>query len=113
MPNLDALLAREFLVEQHCLYLNHAAVAPWPACTARAVQDFAHQCLEGGARHYPAWEQAEQGLRERVQFNNSEVMFIEESLSDIPGLTIHHSYGNYILFDAQGAGVGLGATLSW
>ena len=46
----------------------------------------------------------EQGLRERVQFNNSEVMFIEESLSDIPGLTIHHSYGNYILFDGHGAG---------
>ena len=44
------------------------------------------------------------GLRQRVQFNNSEVMFIEESLSDIPGLTIYHSYGNYILFDGQGAG---------
>ena len=44
------------------------------------------------------------GLRQRVQFNNSEVMFIEESLSDIPGLTIYHSYGNYILFDGRGAG---------
>ncbi|HET7012130.1 MAG TPA: histidinol-phosphate transaminase [Anaerolineales bacterium] len=46
----------------------------------------------------------QEGLRERVQFNNSEIMFIEESLSDIPGLTIHHSYGNYILFDGKGAG---------
>ena len=44
------------------------------------------------------------GLRQRVQFNNSEIMFIEESLSDIPGLTIHHSYGNYILFDGKAAG---------
>jgi histidinol-phosphate aminotransferase len=43
-------------------------------------------------------------LRQRVQFNNSEVMFIEESLSDVPGLDIYHSYGNYILFDGQGAG---------
>ena len=46
----------------------------------------------------------QEGLRQRVQFNNSEIMFIEESLSDIPGLTIHHSYGNYILFDGKATG---------
>jgi histidinol-phosphate aminotransferase len=45
-----------------------------------------------------------EGLRQRVQFNNSEIMLIEESLSDIPGLTIYHSYGNYILFDGKPAG---------
>ncbi len=45
-----------------------------------------------------------EGLKERAQFNNREVMFIEESLSDLPGLTVFHSYGNYILFDAQAAG---------
>jgi histidinol-phosphate aminotransferase len=45
-----------------------------------------------------------EGLRQRVQFNNSEVMFIEESLSDVPGLTVYHSYGNYILFDGGSAG---------
>jgi len=44
------------------------------------------------------------GLQERVRFNNREVMFIEESLSDLPGLTVFHSYGNYILFDATDAG---------
>lgn len=66
MPTLDALLTREFPVERHCIYLNHASVAPWPTRTAQAVQDFARQCLEGGARHYPEWEQAEQGLRERL-----------------------------------------------
>lgn len=44
------------------------------------------------------------GLKERAQFNNREVMFIEESLSDVPGLNVYHSYGNYILFDATGAG---------
>jgi histidinol-phosphate aminotransferase len=44
------------------------------------------------------------GLRQRVHFNNSEVMFIEESLSDVPGLDIYHSYGNYILFNGKGAG---------
>jgi len=44
------------------------------------------------------------GLKQRVQFNNREVMFIEESLSDVAGLTVFHSYGNYILFDATDAG---------
>jgi histidinol-phosphate aminotransferase len=46
----------------------------------------------------------EEGLQERVEFNNSEVKFIEESLSDIPGLTIFHSQSNYILFDGKDAG---------
>jgi histidinol-phosphate aminotransferase len=44
------------------------------------------------------------GLKERAQFNNREVMLIEESLSEVPGLNVYHSYGNYILFDATGAG---------
>ncbi len=45
-----------------------------------------------------------EGLQTRVQFNNSEIAFIEESLGDIPGLTIFHSHGNYILFDGGEAG---------
>jgi histidinol-phosphate aminotransferase len=49
------------------------------------------------------FEDAE-ALKERVDHNNSEVMFIEESMSEVPGLTIFHSYGNYILFDAKGTG---------
>ncbi|MFQ5615821.1 MAG: pyridoxal phosphate-dependent aminotransferase [Anaerolineales bacterium] len=50
-----------------------------------------------------ALEDAE-ALEERVKFNNSEVAFIEESLGDIPGLTIFHSHSNYILFDGTDAG---------
>jgi histidinol-phosphate aminotransferase len=45
-----------------------------------------------------------EGLRERVEFNNREVQFIEEALCDIPGLTIFHSHANYILFDGKGTG---------
>jgi histidinol-phosphate aminotransferase len=45
-----------------------------------------------------------EALEERVKFNNSEVNFIEESLSDIPGLVIFHSHANYILFDGGPAG---------
>jgi histidinol-phosphate aminotransferase len=43
-------------------------------------------------------------LQRRVAFNNEQVKFIEESLSDIPGLTIFHSHGNYILFDGGRTG---------
>jgi len=43
-------------------------------------------------------------LEERVRFNNSEVDFIQESLSDISGLVIFHSHANYILFDAGETG---------
>ena len=45
-----------------------------------------------------------QALQERREFVNSEVKFIEESLKDIPGLTIFHSHANYILFDGAKAG---------
>jgi len=45
-----------------------------------------------------------EALEERVKFNNSEADFIEESLSDIPGLVCFHSRGNYILFDAGALG---------
>jgi histidinol-phosphate aminotransferase len=46
----------------------------------------------------------EEGLQERVDFNNSQVKYIEEALGDIAGLTIFHSHANYILFDGQGTG---------
>lgn len=52
---------------------------------------------------YAALEDSE-GLQERVEFNNREVAYIEESLNDIPGLVIFHSYANYILFDAGPSG---------
>lgn len=44
------------------------------------------------------------GLEERVDFNNRELGYIEDALSDIPGLVIFHSHANYILFDAGPAG---------
>ncbi len=45
-----------------------------------------------------------EGLAERVKFTNSEVEYIESSLSMIPGLTVFHSASNYILFDGTGTG---------
>ncbi len=45
-----------------------------------------------------------EALAKRVKFNNDQIRFIEDSLSDIPGLVIFHSNGNYILFDGGPAG---------
>jgi histidinol-phosphate aminotransferase len=50
-----------------------------------------------------AFEDTE-ALQERIDFNNSEVKYIEDALSEIPGLTIFHSAANYILFDGTGTG---------
>jgi histidinol-phosphate aminotransferase len=45
-----------------------------------------------------------EGLIERVEFNNREVAYIEDALSDIPGFIIFHSASNYILFDGTDTG---------
>jgi len=50
-----------------------------------------------------AFEDTE-GLAERVRFNNSEVDYITESLSDIPGLVVFPSRANYIFFDCGATG---------
>ncbi len=64
---LDVLLEREFPVERRLLYLNHAAVAPWPRRTAEAVQRFAGECAENGAQHYAEWLKTEALLREQLR----------------------------------------------
>jgi histidinol-phosphate aminotransferase len=43
-------------------------------------------------------------MRKRVEFIRREVGFIEGELEQIPGLTVFHSKGNYILFDGQDTG---------
>ena len=50
------------------IYLNHAAVSPWPQCTVDAVTQFAHENLRQGAQQYPSWVRTEQQLRERLRW---------------------------------------------
>ena len=59
-------LATEFAQQDGLLYLNHAAVAPWPQRTQDAVTEFARQNVFIGARDYPRWLKVEQQLRERL-----------------------------------------------
>ena len=55
-------IAQQFPVNDQCLYLNHAAVAPWPKCTSEAVQAFAQENCQTGAQGYLTWLKKEQDL---------------------------------------------------
>lgn len=59
--------SEEFPQAKGLMYLNHAAVSPWPRRSADAVARFAQENVFTGARDYPAWLQVEQRLRERLQ----------------------------------------------
>lgn len=49
------------------IYLNHAAVAPWPKRTAEAVARFANENVQCGSWNYRQWEATEHRLRQRLQ----------------------------------------------
>ena len=63
----DPAAGADFQLDDDIVYLNHAAVAPWPQRTRQAVQDFAHENATLGSKHYPQWLETEQRLRERLQ----------------------------------------------
>ncbi|MBE9516344.1 MAG: aminotransferase class V-fold PLP-dependent enzyme [Proteobacteria bacterium] len=60
-------LHEEFPVNDNCIYLNHAAVAPWPHRATVAAQDFAAESMNLGASRYPEWMKLEQLLRDQFQ----------------------------------------------
>jgi cysteine desulfurase/selenocysteine lyase len=53
----------EFPVTDNLIYLNHAAVAPLPRRSARAMQDLAEDSLRFGTLHYDQWLDAQEGVR--------------------------------------------------
>jgi len=64
-PDENALRA-QFPVLDQGPYFNHAAIAPWPRCTAGAVQDFAEENQRRGPAGYPAWIRRERELRQAL-----------------------------------------------
>ena len=66
IPTLEPLVRTEFPVIDSCIYLNHAAVGPWPRRTQQAVTRFAEENTIDGARHYPRWLEIEARLREQL-----------------------------------------------
>lgn len=57
----------EFPQKDGLVYLNHAAVAPWPQRSYAAIEAFSRQNVTFGATHYPQWMKTEQQLRERLK----------------------------------------------
>jgi len=67
LNQLEQLIIEEFPQKEDVVYLNHAAVAPWPLRTATAVRQFAEENVITGAMHYPAWVKKENELRRQLQ----------------------------------------------
>lgn len=63
----QALVEKEFDLNSDLLYLNHAAVSPWPVRARQAVEKFAVENTQTGATHYPKWLSIELGLRENLK----------------------------------------------
>lgn len=59
--------SREFPLRDDIIYLNHAAVSPWPLRTADAVYEFTKQNLTQGSLFYPEWLETEALLREQLR----------------------------------------------
>jgi selenocysteine lyase/cysteine desulfurase len=55
-----------FNLDPDLIYVNHAAVAPWPIRTVEAVQHFAIQNGQVGSRHYEQWLKTEQALKQSL-----------------------------------------------
>ena len=54
------------ILEQAAPYLNHAAVGPWPRCTAEAARSFADENMRQGSANYLEWMARERELRHRL-----------------------------------------------
>ena len=57
----------EFPLSDELIYLNHAAVAPWPKRTSAAVIKFAEQNTRFGSHFYPDWLNKEAEIRTQLQ----------------------------------------------
>lgn len=63
----DELINNEFGLDSDLIYLNHAAVSPWPRRTRDAVTSFANENFHQGSLNYPGWLRVEHELRKKFQ----------------------------------------------
>lgn len=64
--SIEALIKAEFKLSKELVYLNHAAVSPWPNSTANAITQFAMENTISGATDYPKWIDVEKNLRSNL-----------------------------------------------
>ncbi|MFV2058562.1 MAG: aminotransferase class V-fold PLP-dependent enzyme, partial [Thiohalomonadales bacterium] len=55
-----------FPQDRDLIYLNHAAVSPWPETARIAVLNFAAENVCKGSLQYPDWLNKEQSLKEQI-----------------------------------------------
>ena len=58
---------KEFNLNQELIHVNHAAVAPWPIRTQKAVTEFASENAYQGSLNYLQWIEQESKLREQLR----------------------------------------------
>lgn len=63
----DRLILEEFPLDDNLIYLNHAAVSPWPKRTNHAVKSFADENLLYGAQNYLKWLDTEKKLKGQLK----------------------------------------------
>ncbi len=56
----------EFNLDDDVIYLNHAAVAPWPICTEQAVNAFCRENVTIGSKKYANWLKVEAHLKKQL-----------------------------------------------
>ncbi|PHS69858.1 MAG: aminotransferase [Cycloclasticus sp.] len=57
---------KEFNLDDEVMYLNHAAVAPWPVRTERAVNEFCRENVTIGSKKYANWLKVEARLKKQI-----------------------------------------------
>ena len=68
MADIDKLIKEEFPLDPDIVYLNHAAVSPWPSRTAKAVAQFAEENSKYGATDYSNWLETEKKLKNQLKW---------------------------------------------
>ncbi|MDH5300030.1 MAG: aminotransferase class V-fold PLP-dependent enzyme, partial [Gammaproteobacteria bacterium] len=59
-------LSQHWQLDDSIIYLNHAAVSPWPIPTQQAVTRFAEENSRIGTQRYPTWLGVENKLRQHA-----------------------------------------------
>ncbi|GJM06069.1 MAG: hypothetical protein DHS20C09_20650 [marine bacterium B5-7] len=63
----EEMFKTEFPLDDSIVYLNHAAVSPWPLRTAEAIHQFANENTLLGATNYLVWLEKEAELRHQMK----------------------------------------------
>ena len=58
---------QEFKLSADIIYLNHAAISPWPERTKNAIIKFSEENVSQGSKSYLEWINVETTLRSRLQ----------------------------------------------